>query len=243
MTKPIEVWMAQELRVPYEIVSIKFEDLKSEPFINLNPNGRAPADIDKRAAIKDPNTDLVLWESGAIISYLVEQYDTEHVISYETLKEKQHCNQWLHFQMSGQGPYFGQAGWSTVLNHEKLPSAIERYRGEVKRILGVLEKRLEGRQWLVGDEMTYADLAWAPWNDRIDALTSCRPDERFEGFPRVNAWHKRMTSRPSWGKAMETRARLMDEQGLTWTGMHRGVKSLAEYQEIIDAKQGAGSKD
>ncbi|RYP42189.1 hypothetical protein DL767_000353 [Monosporascus sp. MG133] len=236
ITTCIVVIVLEELRVPYEIVSIKFEDLKSEPFINLNPNGRAPA-------IKDPNTDLVLWESGAIISYLVEQYDTEHVISYETLKERQHCNQWLHFQMSGQGPYFGQAGWFTVLHHEKLPSAIERYRGEVKRILGVLEKRLEGRQWLVGDKMTYADLAWAPWNDRIDAVTSCQPDEKFEGFPRVKAWHERMTTRPSWGKAMETRARLMDEQGLTWTGMPKDVKSLAEYQEIIDAKKGAGSKE
>ncbi|KAK7752234.1 Transcriptional regulator ure2 [Diatrype stigma] len=230
MTEPIEVWMAQ-LKVPYKIVSIKFEDLKSEPFVSLNPNGRAPA-------IKDPNTDLVLWESGAIISYLIEQYDTAHVLSYDTLKEKQLCNQWLHFQMSGQGPYFGQAGWFTVLHQEKLPSAIERYRAEIKRILGVLEKRLEGRQWLVGDKMTYADLAWAPWNDRVDVLLSCPPEEKFEGFPAVKAWHDRVTSRPSWKKAMEERARLMDEQGLTWTGMPKGIQSLAEYQEIIDAKKG-----
>ncbi|RYO75308.1 hypothetical protein DL764_010478 [Monosporascus ibericus] len=210
MTKHIEVWMAQ-------IVSIKLEELKSEPFINFNPNGRAPA-------IRDPNTDLVLWESGAIISYLVEQYGTEHVKSYETSKEKQHCNQWLYFQMGGQGPYFGQAGWFTVLHHEKLPSAIERYRGEVKRILGVLEKRLEG-------------------STMAHAVTSCQPDEKSEGFVRVKAWYERMTSRPSMGEAMETRARLMDEQGLPWTGMPNDVESLAEYRELIGAKKGACSEE
>ncbi|RYP57342.1 hypothetical protein DL769_009549 [Monosporascus sp. CRB-8-3] len=106
------VIVLEELRVPYEAISFKFEDLKSEPFINLNPNGRAPT-------IKDAKIDLVLWESGAIISYLVEQYDTEHVIPCETLKEKQHCEQWLHFQMSGQGPYFGQAG-------RRIPGVLEK---------------------------------------------------------------------------------------------------------------------
>lgn len=62
-------------------------------------------------AIQDPNTGLTLWESGAILNYLIEQYDTKNLISYTTLKEKHHCNQWLHFQVSGQGPYYGQAGW------------------------------------------------------------------------------------------------------------------------------------
>jgi glutathione S-transferase len=59
----------------------------------------------------DPNTDLVLWETGAILTYLVEQYDTKKRLTFDSLKEKNHLNQWMYFQASGQGPYFGQAGW------------------------------------------------------------------------------------------------------------------------------------
>jgi len=62
-------------------------------------------------AIEDPNTNLTLWESGAINTYLVEQYDTDKRLTYTTLNEKHLVNQWLHFQMSGQGPYYGQMGW------------------------------------------------------------------------------------------------------------------------------------
>ncbi|KAI0868718.1 glutathione S-transferase [Hypoxylon argillaceum] len=248
MAQPIRVWMAppgpnpwkvvlilEELSVPYEIVSFKFEQIKKKPFLDLNPNGRVPA-------IQDPNTDLVLWESGAIINYLIEQYDKSHLISYDTLKEKNHCNQWLHFQMSGQGPYFGQAGWFTVLHSEKLPSAIERYQNEVRRIHGVLDGWLQrdgGRQWLVGDKITYADLAFATWNDRSDAVLQCAPKDKFRGFPHVQAWHERMTQRPSWKAAMEARARLMDEQGLTWTGMPKNINSLAEYEAKIKADEEA----
>jgi glutathione S-transferase len=61
--------------------------------------------------IEDPNTDLVLWELGAILQYLIEQYDPNNTLTYTTLKEKHHLSQWLHFQMSGQGPYWGVAGW------------------------------------------------------------------------------------------------------------------------------------
>lgn len=119
-------------------------------------------------AIEDPNNDLVLWESGAIITYIVGTYDTEKRLTYEGLKDRHHVNQWLHFQMSGQGPYFGQLTWYvlailssprapvltthssfphprgrfTWLHHEKLPSAIHRYTAELRRVLGVLDGRL-----------------------------------------------------------------------------------------------------
>ncbi|KAI1827683.1 glutathione S-transferase II [Xylaria intraflava] len=247
MTKPIRVWMAppgpnpwkvvvvlEELGIPYEIVSFKFEDMKKPPFINLNPNGRVPA-------IEDPNNDIVLWESGAIINYLIEQYDKSHVLSYDTMKERHLCDQWLNFQMSGQGPYFGQAGWFNVLHSEKIPSAIERYQNEVRRVHGVLDGCLEGRQWLVGDKMTYADLAFTTWNDRADVLLQCAPEDKFRGFPNVQAWHERMVSRPAWKTAMQTRARLMDEQGLMWNGMPKGIDNLAAYEAKIKADQEAAA--
>ncbi|PVI03880.1 glutathione S-transferase [Periconia macrospinosa] len=221
------VWIVEELGLPYVIESFSFEDVKQKPFTDINPNGRVPA-------IYDPNTDLTLWESGAIILYLIEQYDTPHKISYTTLKERHLCNQWLAFQISGQGPYFGQAAWFNVLHPEKLPSAIDRYIKELKRILGVLETSLEGREWLVGDKFTFADLAFAPWNDRIDMVLLCKPEEKFQGFPNVEAWQKRMTSRPTWLKLMEKKAVLMDEQGLQINGIPKGINSYAEYEKMIE---------
>ena len=115
-------------------------------------------------AIEDPNAGITLWESAAIIQYLIEQYDKDHKLSYDTLKERHLCNQWLAFQISGQGPYFGQLSWFSFLHPEKLPSAIERYAKEMKRVLGVLDGALEGKQWLVGDKMTFADLVGHPFS-------------------------------------------------------------------------------
>jgi glutathione S-transferase len=96
---------------------------------------------------------------------------------------------------------------------------MQRYNDEVRRVLGVLDVSLEGKQWLVGGKMTFVDLAFAPWNDRVDATTQCAPEDKFKGFPNVQAWHERVTSRDSWKKAMSTRDQLMKEQGLTWTGL------------------------
>jgi glutathione S-transferase len=186
--------------------------------------------------MEDPNTGITLWETGAIIQYIIEQYDTKHVLSYDSLKEKHLCNQWLAFQISGQGPYFGQVAWFTSLHPEKVQSAIDRYTNELKRILGVLESVLSGgQQWLVGDKMTFADLSFTVWNDRIDSITFCAPDKKFEGFHNVQAWHERMTGRPAWKTIMEKRAQLMDDQGLQPNGMPNGVNSFEEYQAMIKA--------
>jgi glutathione S-transferase len=122
-------------------------DLKKPPFEKLNPNGRVPA-------IEDPNTGITLWESGAIVEYLVETYDTKHSLTYASSPEKYFVKQWLHFQISGQGPYFGQAAWFEKFHPEKIESARERYKNEIKRVLKVLDKHLEtsGKGFLVGDK-------------------------------------------------------------------------------------------
>ena len=83
---------------------IGYAALKEKPFTNLNPNGRAPA-------IEDPNTGLTIWESGAIVEYLIEQYDKDKKLHYDTLKERNLQRQYVAYQISGQGPYFGQAAW------------------------------------------------------------------------------------------------------------------------------------
>ncbi|KAI3324126.1 glutathione S-transferase [Xylariaceae sp. AK1471] len=250
--KPIRVWIIppgpnpwkavflfEELGLNYEIKSFRFDDVKKKPFININPNGRVPA-------IEDPNTDITLWESGAIYQYLVELYDDEKRLSYDTLKERHLCNQWLHFQMSGQGPYYGQMGWFNYLHPEKIPSAIVRYRDEIKRVLGVLEGVLTGKpadaQWLVGNKITFADMAFFPWNYRLSDLMNLSWDEVWKGLPHVRAWHERMAELPSWKRCMEIRARLMDEQGLQWNGVAKGIETFNEYEKKIDVGEGTEAK-
>lgn len=135
------------------------------------------------------------------------------------------------FQMSGQGPYFGQCAWFTVLHHEKLPSAISRYQKEVSRILGVLNSCLEGKEWLVGDKCTFADLAFVSWNSLVDILLGTQQGTALKDFPNVEAWHERMVERESWKKCMRIREKLMVEEGLGWNGMPEGVSNMKEYEE------------
>ncbi|CAJ2513954.1 Uu.00g020730.m01.CDS01 [Anthostomella pinea] len=244
-SKPIRVWITppgpnswktifllEELGLNYEFKSFRFDDVKKKPFIDINPNGRVPA-------IEDPNTDLTLWESGAISQYLVEEYDSDKRLTYTSLKEKNLCNQWLHFQMSGQGPYYGVCSWFQHLHPEKIPSVIERYADQIKRVLSVLETVLAARpanaQWLVGDKMTYADMAFVPWNFRLGEVLMQSWDEVWEGTPHVRAWHERMIELPSWKRSMEHRARLMDEQGLQWNGVPKGIETFTDYEAKIAA--------
>ena len=150
-------FIVHELSLPYEAIQIAFTAVKEPSYTAINPNGRLPA-------LYDPNTDLTVWESGAIIEYLIATYDTEHKLSFpQGSHEDWHCKQYLYFQVSGQGPYYGQANWFNVAHPERLPSAIERYKNEIKRVTGVLERVLEGKEWLVGGKCTYADLAFIPW--------------------------------------------------------------------------------
>lgn len=123
-------------------------DLKKPPFEKINVNGRVPA-------IEDPNTNITLWESGAIIEYLQETYDKSNTFTYTSSPEKYLVKQWLHFQMSGQGPYFGQGAWFEKFHSEKIESARQRYKDQVKRVLSVIDNHLKstGQQYLVGDKV------------------------------------------------------------------------------------------
>ncbi|RYP13852.1 hypothetical protein DL767_010541 [Monosporascus sp. MG133] len=183
----------EELNVPYKSEFLEFKAVKEEPFTLLNPNGRVPA-------IEDPNTGVTLWESGAILEYLIEQYDKDHKISYAEAPETYLTKQWLFFQVSGQGPYYGQATWFTLYHPEKLPSAIKRYVDEIHRVMGVLEKALEKGDWLVWDKCTYADLSFLPWQRPVPKFTG---EDVYEKFPKVGAWMRRMESRPAVRKVIE----------------------------------------
>ncbi|SPO05566.1 related to theta class glutathione S-transferase [Cephalotrichum gorgonifer] len=185
----------EELGIPYKATFVTFAEVKNEPYVLINPNGRLPA-------IEDPNTGLTLWESGAIVEYLIEQYDKEHKLSYDDTTNKYLCKQWLHFQVSGQGPYYGQAFWFLNYASEKLPLAIDRYLGEIDRVTSVLERALDGRDWLVGDKCTYADLSFIAWQRIVPRLLG---DSFYDKYPRVKAWLDRMHERPLVVKINEER--------------------------------------
>lgn len=129
------------------------ENCKGEDFAKINPNGRLPA-------IQDPNNDnLILWEPGAIVEYLIEKYDKDHKLSLPGEADKWHLRRWLYFQVTGQGPYYGQAVWFEKYHPEDVPSAKKRYLDEVERVWGVLESVLKDRQYLVGDKW-YVRWTW-----------------------------------------------------------------------------------
>lgn len=208
------------LDLPYDIKWIKYLDAKKEPYLSLNPNGRLPA-------MEDPNTGVALFESGAIINYVVDLYDKEHKLSYgaDHLQEKYLAQSWLMFQMSGQGPMFGQRMWFVHFHvEESLDTALSRYGSEVRRICGVVEYALQRQRkkqgpdatvWLVGDKCTYADLVFVPWSGLMfDSLFPGQEEdfrkELAETCPEFIAWHERVIALPAVKKVLEYRAHCME---------------------------------
>jgi len=176
-------------------------DMKKPPYEAINVNGRVPA-------IVDPNTDLTLWESGAIIEYLVDKYDTSHKLSYTTFREIYLTKQWLYFQASGQGPYYGQAAWFCFFHPERLEGPTTRYKDQVLRVVDVLNRALEGKEYLVGDKCTYADLSFVTWDAAVPSLFGNEyAGLEFETkFPNYFQWNKRLTARPAVKKVVEAKA-------------------------------------
>jgi glutathione S-transferase len=214
--QPIQVWGKQgpnppkvamllnELGLKYTYQPIDYADIKKPAYLAINPNGRLPA-------IHDPNTNITLWESGAILEYLIEEYDTAHTVSFaKGTPEYYHAKQWLIFQVSGQGPYYGQFYWFKKLHPETVESAQQRYLGEVKRVTGVVEgvlaKQGKGDKgdgpWLVGGKFSYVDLAWLMWQRVVDGVTS---QEEFDlgEFPVVKEWMGRVAEREAVKKVLE----------------------------------------
>lgn len=195
-----------ELQLPYELRMIDFADVKKSPYVDLCLNGRTPT-------LQDPNTGITIWESGAILEYLLETYDATHSLSFTPgTPDYFHAKQWLHFQASGQGPYFGQAVWFTKYHHERLPSAAERYVNEIRRVTGVVNTALQGKEYLVGGRYSYVDLAFLPWflavflhwYDRAQPGTFAE-QVNLGDFPSVKAWLERILARPVTAKSLETK--------------------------------------
>ncbi|KAI4099958.1 MAG: hypothetical protein L6R37_005754 [Teloschistes peruensis] len=212
--KPLKLWgqrgpnpykvgmLLKEFALPYDVINVPITDVKNPSYTAINPNGRLPA-------LHDPNTDITIWESGAIVEYLIEVYDSEHHrLSFKQgTPESWHAKQWLHFQTSGQGPYYGQAYWFQKFHSEQLPSAIERYNKELNRVTRVLEDHLKQQKqlyaekapgsdgpWLVGNKLSYADIAFVPWQVHVGKYME-KDAYDVDHFPLVKEWLGKMTSR------------------------------------------------
>ena len=159
---------------------------------------------------------------------MIDKYDTEHKLSYPAgTNEYYLMKQWLHFQMSGQGPYYGQAWyipplpnllalptiprWFRFYHEPKIPSAIDRYINEIRRVSGVLDGVLAGHKYLVGDKCTYADLAFITWQTSINKIIEYDP---AKDFPNVQAWLDRMSERPAIKAVLMERDEKMRSLGL-----------------------------
>lgn len=150
----------EELGLDYEphLVTLSDADVKSEEYLSLNPNNKIPAIIDPNGPDGGP---IALFESGAILIYLAEKAGA---LLGDTAEQRYHAIQWTMFQMGGVGPMFGQLGFFVKFAGSEIedPRPRERYVNEAKRLLAVLEKSLEGRDWIAGP-FTIADIALCPW--------------------------------------------------------------------------------
>ncbi|MEM8657953.1 MAG: glutathione binding-like protein [Pseudomonadota bacterium] len=185
----------EEIGLPYEAhkVTLSDADVKSPEFLSLNPNNKIPAILDPDGPGGKP---LALFESGAILIYLAEKsgklLPADPGARYETLS-------WLMFQMGGVGPMFGQLGFFHKFAGKDIedPRPKKRYVDEAHRLLNVLEGRLEGRDWIMGDDYTIADIAIFPWVRGLKVFYEAGDLVGLDKMPRVNAWLNKAIARPA----------------------------------------------
>jgi GST-like protein len=191
----------EEAGLPYEphLVSFDSNDQLSPAFLSLNPNNKIPAILDPQGPGGRP---LALFESGAILIYLAEKtgrfLPQDPAARYETI-------QWLMFQMGGVGPMFGQLGFFHKFAGKDYPDKrpLERYVAESKRLLKVLDQRLAGRAWVMGDEYTIADMAILPWVRNLVGFYGAGDLVGIADCPNVNRVLEAFVARPAVAKGLD----------------------------------------
>ena len=177
--------LLEELGVPYKVFPIDItKDEQFDPdFLKISPNNRIPA-------IVDHDNGLTLMESGAILLYLADKYD-----SFVPKNDYWRTVEWLMWQMGGVGPMFGQVHHFVSYNPGKAPYAETRYTNEAKRLYGILDKRLASRNYVAGTgrgEYSIADMAIFPWVARFDWQKI-----NINEFPNVCDWYTNIAKRPA----------------------------------------------
>ncbi|MFM0046878.1 glutathione binding-like protein [Paraburkholderia sediminicola] len=193
--------MLEETGLPYEPHLVRFDtnDQMSSEFLSLNPNNKIPAIIDPNGPDGKP---LPLFESGAILIYLADKagkfIPQDAAGRYEAI-------QWVMFQMGGIGPMFGQLGFFHKFAgkeyEDKRPR--DRYVAESKRLLGVLEQQLEGRDWILGDTYSIADIASFPWVRNLIGFYEAGDLVGIDDFPNVKRVLAAFVARPAVARGLE----------------------------------------
>lgn len=191
--------MLEEIGLPYEphLVLIGENESWTAEFLSLNPNGKIPAIIDPDGPDGGP---IALFESGAILTYLADK--TGMLLPggarrYETL-------QWVFWQVGHVGPFFGQVGFFHKFAGSKWEDKrpLNRFVDESKRLLGVLDDRLEGREWLM-DDYSIADVGLLGWVRNLITFYEARELVDFASFKNVAAWLERGLARPAVQRGLQ----------------------------------------
>ena len=192
--------LLEELGLPYEphLVDIGKDETWTPEFLSLNPNGKIPAIVDPDGPGGRP---FGLFESGAILLYLADK--TGRLIPSDPARRWETI-QWVFFQMAAVGPMFGQLGYFNRFAGKAIEDKrpLQRYAGESKRLLGVLEGRLEGREWIMG-EYGIADVATLGWVRNLVTFYEARDLVELDTLRNVPAWLERGLARPAVQRGLE----------------------------------------
>ena len=183
----------EETGVPYRLVPVNIGkgEQFAPGFLNITPNNRVPAIVDQAPA--DGGEPVRLFESGAILVYLAEKTGQ---LMPQDVRHRADVMQWLFWQMAGVGPIFGQNNHFNHVAPERIPYAIERYVRETARLYAVLDRRLNGRDFVAADAYSVADIAIYPWT-----LGHERQQQRLADYPNVARWIDTIRARPATQRA------------------------------------------
>lgn len=186
--------MLEECGLEYNLhpIDISKDDQFTPEFIAINPNSKIPAIIDTDGPGGKPYTVI---ESGAILMYLAEKTGK---FMPQDMAKRYEVIQWVMFQMGGIGPIFGQVHHFKRAAKEQVPYAINRYYNECRRLYGVLNSRLEGREYLANDEISIADFCALPW-----VFRHTWQEVDLNDFPNVKRWYDTLMARPALARGME----------------------------------------
>jgi GST-like protein len=196
--------LLEELGIPYEghRIDIGKNETFTPEFESLNPNGKIPAMLDPDGPGGQP---IGLFESGAILLYLADK--TGKFIPSDPAKRWETIA-WVFWQMSGVGPMFGQVGFFHKFAgkdfEDKRPR--DRYVAESKRLLAVLDGRLQGRTWIMGDDYTIADIALLGWVRNLNGFYEAGELVGFNDYKNVVAWLERGLARPAVQRGLQVLA-------------------------------------
>jgi GST-like protein len=198
--------LLEELDVPYNVIPVNIATGEQfEPdFLKIAPNNRMPAIVDNDPA--DGGDPISIFESGAIMMYLADKYGK---FFSRDERQRQEISQWLFWQMGGLGPMAGQAHHFRQYAPEKIAYGVDRYTNEVNRLYGVMNKRLEDRDFLAGD-YSIADMAAWPW-----VVPYERQGQDLNDFPNLKKWFETLQSRPQVEKGYKVGWELRDANKIT----------------------------